>query len=364
MTAPARLVAWSVSHPRRVLLAWSLLALVSGWSALGVRIDTSAESVLDRADPAYAFHKRSQALFGGEELIAVAIAADDAWDPRALQAVIGLTRTLEATPGVRRVDSLKTVPLIRTTPEGELDLGSGLDAGLPETPQQRAALAEAVRNDRIAPRHLVSDDGRVFAINLLLEDIPSAQFAAVVGAVERDARSAQARISGVPVFRRAINTQTRDELLVFGPVTLSIVALLLAAIFRSAWALVVALGSAAAGVLVMLGAMGAAGASITLITLILPSIVLALGCAYAMHVLTAAQAAPSGQPLAEALAETALPIALSGITTAIGFFSIASIRIDVVREVGLFGGVGVLSALAATLTLAPALLRLAPVRPC
>jgi len=113
----------------------------------------------------------------------------------------------------------------------------------------------------------------------------------------------------------------------------------------------------------MLGAMGAAGPPVTLLSMTLPTITLALGTAYAIHVLTAAAGADGPDHVEAALRRVSLPVALSGLTTTIGFLSMAAVRIDAVREVGLFGSIGVLGVTAAVLTLLPAILALRPAAP-
>jgi predicted RND superfamily exporter protein len=84
---------------------------------------------------------------------------------------------------------------------------------------------------------------------------------------------------------------------------------------------------------------------------------LGLGCAYAMHVVTARQRADLGA----SVVEVARPVALSGLTTAIGFVAMASVPIDAIRELASYGALGVLVATLASLTLAPALLSLSPI---
>jgi len=79
-----------------------------------------------------------------------------------------------------------------------------------------------------------------------------------------------------------------------------------------------------------------------------------------MHVLTAASGVRGADDLAQALESVALPIALSGLTTAVGFVSLTLVRIEVVWATGAFGALGVLSVTLATLTLVPALLSFAP----
>jgi predicted RND superfamily exporter protein len=106
--------------------------------------------------------------------------------------------------------------------------------------------------------------------------------------------------------------------------------------------------------------MGALAVPLTISTVLLPSILLALGCAYTMHLLTAAAGRGGGEELRRALPEVALPIALSGLTTAVGFVAVSFVRIETIQYVGAFGALGVLVVLGATLTVAPAALRLWP----
>ena len=346
------------SNPRRTLAGWSVLLFFAGLGALGLEIDTSTDSILDREDPAYAYHRHSQDLFGGEEMLVVAITGEEPWSPEALSEVVRLSAAFDGMDQVRRVDSLDTVPLIRVGSGGELELNAALVDGVPETPEARLRLSARVQADRIAPRNLVSDDGRVFAINLLLEAGTSDGFLELVDTARSQVDPKRTWISGVPVFRTEINTQTREELFTFVPLTVALMVGLLFFIFRSAYAVVLALSSGLLGTSMMIGMMGATGASITLITMILPSIVLALGCAYAMHIIAAAQGKGDLAGLRVALERVSLPVALSGLTTAIGFVSIGAVRIDAVREAGAYGALGVLATLAATLTVLPASLAL------
>ena len=357
---PEQLVAAALASPRRTLVAWAVALGLAVLGALGVGIDTSTDSLLDRGDPAYAFHRYSQSLFGGEEILVVAVEGREPWDAEALAEVERLSVALEGLDNVRRVDSIATVPLIRVRDGGELLLDAPLEDGVPETAAGRARLGEEVLADRIAPRNLVSDDGRVFAVNLLLEAGTASGFLELVESVRAEVDPARSWISGVPVFRTEINTQTREELIAFVPITLALIGGLLLVVFRSGYAALLALSAGAVGTVVMIGFMGAVGASITLLTMILPSIVLALGAAYAMHVLAAASGERETSGIERELRRVSLPIALSGLTTALGFASIATVRIDAVRDVGGYGAVGVLATLLATLTLLPACLALRP----
>ncbi len=344
-------------HPARVFVVWLGLTLLSSVGVLHLEVDTSTDSILDRSSPAFAFHKRSHQLFGGEEILVAALHSEEAFDPETLARVEKLSAELEKLPDVRRVDSLSTVPLIRSSPDGRLDLDPALGGAPPSTEAERRELEARILADRIAGNSLISTDGRVVAVNLVLDGDTQGRFLELVQATREQLDGRPGWVSGVPVFRTEINTRTQSEILFFVPITAAIIGALLFLFFRSVAAVVIPLLAGALGSWLMLGAMGAVGTPLTLISMILPSVVLALGCAYVMHLLTAAARDREEGGLREALCEVAFPVALSGLTTAIGFVSMAIVRVPGVRDAGAFGALGVLAVLAATLTLVPALLQ-------
>ncbi len=360
---PEYLVRTAVLRPWTVAGIWLVVLAIGGVGVASLEIDTTTDSVLDRSGAEWAYYQDSQARFGGDEIVVVSLEGATPFDPKALAEVERLTRAYERLDGVRRVDSLASVPMIRSAPDGSLDLTSALERGVPDSPEALSSLAEEVRRDRIAPRNFVSEDERVFAVNVILELGFDGDYDVLVGAIRAEMPDEGARISGVPVFRTEANAQTRQEILLFVPLTILAIALLVVASFRSLGAVAIAMTVGGIGTWLLLGAMGLAGVSLSLITMILPSVILALGCSYVMHVLSAAAGARGPEQLVTQLLPVALPVALSGLTTAIGFAVIGAVRIEEVRNAGAFGSLGVLAIVAASLTVAPALLRLWPLPP-
>ena len=106
--------------------------------------------------------------------------------------------------------------------------------------------------------------------------------------------------------------------------------------------------------------MGALDRPLAVTTMVLPSVLLALGCAYPMHLLNQARGCLSSSDIAEAALQVAQPVALSGITKTIGFLSLSTVDIALIRDLALFGAIGVFVLTLAALTLGPAVLVLAP----
>jgi predicted RND superfamily exporter protein len=355
-----RIVRSSFERPGRVLASWLLLAAVASLGVFRLEVETSTDSVLDRSGEGWRFYQEVQERFGGDEIVVLVIEGREPFDPGMLAEVVRITNALEELPGVRRVDSLATVPLVRATADADISLDAALAGGVPTEAEARDRLARRLRADRIAPRNLVSDSGRAVAVNVLLEQGPEARYGAILGAVDRVRGARSAWVSGVPVFRNVADARTAAELTTFVPLTLALVGTLLFALFGSMRAVLIPLVASGVGIWVMLGAMGAVGVPLTISTVILPSVLLALGCAYSMHNLAVAAGCRTPQELGDALESVALPITLSGLTTAVGFVAVSLVRIEVIRDVGAFGALGVLVVVAATLTAAPAALRLWP----
>ncbi len=353
----------ALRRPLVAIFFWLAWIALTGIGLAGLEIDTSTASFLDREAPAWQVYQRSIETFGGDEFIAVALVGESRFDREILALLPELSRRLERLPGVRRVDSLATVPLIRGDPFGEgLRVDSILVDGVPTSEAGWIQLAEAVRADRVAPRGLLSADERVFALNIALDRDVDGDRAATVAAVRELLVGHNALVSGVPVFRTQVNERTRQEVMLFVPVTLAVVSLVLWVAFRDVVAVLLPISVGGVGSMTALGCMGALGVSLSLSTLVLPSVLLAIGCAYTMHVLTAARRAAAGSAsLESAMARVARPVALSGLTTVVGFLAMATVRISAIRELATYGAIGVFAITAAALTLAPAILRLRPI---
>jgi len=356
---PRALVSLGLQSPRSVLVLWVSIALVSSFGVARLQIETSTDSVLDRSDPRWAFYQDSQRRFGGDEILTLLIEGDAPFEPATLREVVRLTERFQSLSGVERVDSLSTVPLIRSSPNGDLSLESALAVGVPEAYEELQGLATLVRADRIAPRTLVSSDERAFAVNLVLERGAEAYYGSILSEVEAATRGKRVWVSGVPVFRLAADSRTRSELGLFIPLTVAVIALTLIILFRKVQAVFVPISSSGLGTWIMLGVMGALHIPITITTVVLPSVLLALGCAYSLHLLSAASNAGESER-SESLLAVSFPIALSGLTTTLGLLAVSFVRIDAIRDIGIFGALGVLAVLAATLTVGPAALTLWP----
>jgi predicted RND superfamily exporter protein len=335
---------------------WAVLLAVSTPWVLRLRIETATESFLDRSGAEWQAYQKSQDRFGGDEIVTVLLEGPQRFDRAALEDVLRVSRLFEQTEGVRRVDSLATLPVVAADPHGDLSLDPALTE-IPADAASRAALRERVERDRIAPRTTISEDERAYAVNLVVEKGAEHRYPEILSEVDEALVGRDYAVSGVPVFRVFVEQRIQRELERLVPFTVLCLAALLYLSLGSLPGTLLPLLVSAVGVWVAAGAMGLAERPITLVTMVLPSILLANGCAYSLHVLVAGLGL-RGADLEAALDELALPVSLSGATTALGFVASSVVPIEAIRDVGVFGALGVLIVNFAALSLLPALLSL------
>ncbi len=170
---------------------------------------------------------------------------------------------------------------------------------------------------------------------------------------------------GEAMFQRALNTSGREVERVYFPLLLALAALLLAATFREAGAVVLPLAFVATVEIVVLGAMGYAGVKLNLVVAILPPILFVIALASAVHLMLRcrdieASQGPDGE---SAIAATLATFRDKGralfwttVSTLAGFASLAATPVAPIRTLGLWAGLGLAFSGVAAFTLLPCLL--------
>jgi predicted RND superfamily exporter protein len=156
------------------------------------------------------------------------------------------------------------------------------------------------------------------------------------------------------------------------PLMIGILILLLAVSLRTPAGVVIPLLQVLVTLVWTFGLMGWAGAPVTLVTTILPVLLMAMAMTDEIHLLERLQHRLAGLPAAgdgrqrlrqaagQSYADLTSPLVLTSLTNAAGFLSFGGGSIQPLRDFGWFAGAGLLLALLSTFTLVPALLALLP----
>ena len=349
-----------------ILIATALTTAVLGWFLKDMRINADVFSYLPDKDPAVQLNRYIGEQYGGTQLAVVGLEAGDVFAPAALDTVRRLTAELEQVDGVDWVTSLANALDIRKV-DDDLRVAPLLEAG-------EEGLREYTLGKPMYRGRLVSADGRVTILACRLrEDADAGDTARQIrAAVEGLGIDGKLYFAGVPFQLAEITRLVFRDVLVLVPIAAALILLALALSFRSVRGVLLPLSAVLISTLWTLGIMNLCHISFSIITNIIPVVLLATGSAYGIHVVSAfGESAPPGdssppgesrrERASRSLSMVALPVLLAALTTMAGFLAfVFGSYLTMIREFGIFSSLGVLLALVASLTFVPAVLSYLP----
>jgi predicted RND superfamily exporter protein len=329
--------------------------------------------MLPRHDRAREIYDDARERFGTDESILVAVTTDDVFTPEVLARVEALTRRFEELDEVRQVTSLANSMNIRSV-DGALEIDPFID-GAPRTREELAQIRQEALANPVYAGNLVTRDGRTTSLLVYLFDPGAADLVRVDGEIRQivaeERGDLAVAISGGTHIKAEMQVLMLEDLTYAIPVA---ALALVAAAFLSFWSvrgIVLPLTTVGVALVWTLAAIAEFLGSINSVTIAAPPIILVVGFAYTVHVVSAYNDALRGQlpnhddggdPVFAAVQNVALPVLLTGLTTCAGFLSLAISPLAAIQEFGLFSTFGVVASTVLSLSLAPAVLSLLPQR--
>ena len=247
--------------------------------------------------------------------------------------------------------------------------------GFTGTPAEIAALKDRLLSWDLYRRSLVSDDFRstqVLAyLDIKTEEAGAPEAMAVYRQVKAMAKETgfpgtEIYITGLPVFSGVINEAMEADLVFLVPLVIIVVLAVLFLSFRRAGGIVLPLLTVVVSSIWAIGAMPLFGIKLSIMSTVLPVILVAVGSAYGIHVISHYYDEMAGRKDLDAEAHLELilrvlrkvgwPVFLAAVTTFAGFVSFAVTPVVPISEFGIFSSFGVLAAFGISVTLIPALL--------
>ena len=336
-----------------------------------LEVDPGVDRLLPAGDDERTFYDRARELFGNDQTLLLVLETDDVFQPRVLAEVQRITGRAEKIPGIERVISLSSAAQIEDR-DGDIYVGPFFE-DVPSDPAALERLRAAVAAHPIYSS-LVTSDGHATSLLLTLGDVSDREFVErhlseeVLALAQEEAPDAKLSVTGIPHAKLVLSRTILSEMAFIIPSVLGITALLLLLTFRTLRG--VALPMLAIGVAVIwtLGGIGWSGMPFNLVSNIVPPLVITLGFATMMHIMSeyyellhhapATDRASHRAAIEQVLNEMGLTIAVNGLTTVLGFLSLMVSGVTAVREFGLWASVGVVAATLIALTFIPAALAL------
>jgi predicted RND superfamily exporter protein len=170
-------------------------------------------------------------------------------------------------------------------------------------------------------------------------------------------------VAGLPPTHVAFDQLTRRALFLFMPLVVLLNVLVGLVLFRSGRALVALLVPVVCTVVLGVAGLSLAGESLNLVTAVLPPLVLAIGFASSLHLVThygtlSQQGLSPSEAVAQTMRDKLVPTAFAFATTALGFGSLTVSSVASIRLLGAAAALTLLAGLVVVTLGTPAMLRL------
>lgn len=363
------------TNPTRLrMAAWGtvvLFAVVSVLALLPLRrleVDPELKHQLPPDLPSLSDARAIDRVFGGAEMLTVALQAQDVLAPSTLERLRALTLSLGKVQGVRRVLSPFTLNDISLGADGELLVGPAVD-GTPSDVVERERLRARLAASPLLIDNVISRDFDAASVILVLaaDANETRVLESVREVISQHPGSETLLIGGMPEVRRQVSDDIAKDVRRFAPAGLLVMFIFLFVALRQWRGVLIPLCVQVMALVVSLSLVPLLGWKMHVVTVTLPVLLLAIGNDHSVHLIAAYQEEnATGQkrsPLEltrAALKHMGLPIVVAGITTVAGFMCLMGHDVVPIAQLGFLAAAGLVFVMLASLTLVPALLLLLP----
>ncbi|HBP18508.1 MAG TPA: hypothetical protein DEA08_12085, partial [Planctomycetes bacterium] len=321
------------------------------------------------SDPHLQAFDTFQETFGNDDVLACVVTLPEGvFTPRGVEVLGRLTDLLGELPDVEKVSSLATFDWIRDqNDELRVDALLGVD------PPGLEARAQIARTHELPRGYLVSEDLKTALVFARLSARPTSEerdakdYALLLQQAEAAlaplrAEGLELGLAGSAVIPPTLKAISQRDLSRVGVLLLAVLAGVIALLFRSLLAVALTFLVLILTVLVTFGLAGALGIPFNPLTAMVPPILIAIGVADCVHLLsTYRQRIDAGlatRAAAEAsLSKNLLPTFLTSLSTALGFFSLALSDLAPIGQLGVLAGLGTMAAWVLSVGILPPVLR-------
>lgn len=370
-------------HPRAIVAA--ILVITAAFAAQFPRmeLDNNNYRFVPESDKARLEAEAIDDDFGSQVMILIGLERpfDTVFDAGFLGRVREFDERLGSLGKIDKVSSIVSTDYI-TARGDSIVVEPIVPAGFAGSEEEIAEIKARVRSWDLYDRTLISDDEGstqvLVTLNLKSDEAGGEESLAVLDEIRALSREifddgTKVYLAGLPVLSSDINSAMKADLRTLIPLVVLAVLAVLFFSFRRAVAILLPLATVVIASIWSIGAMPLFGVKLSILSTVLPVILVAVGSAYGIHVVTHYFDDRSDEkPLTkeeherlvlELLAKIGKPVALAALTTFVGFVSFCFTSVLPIREFGYFSSFGVVASFVVSMTFIPAVLLIRGPRP-
>ncbi|MDR1326670.1 MAG: MMPL family transporter [Treponema sp.] len=365
---------------KRPALVVGVIALITVFFAVQLtraELDNNNLRFIPDEDPAHIVSEYIDETFGGQVSVLVGLERrfGTVFEPEFLARLRDFAARVEGFDYIKSVMSLMSTQYITGNADSIIadDLVAEAFSG---SPAEIAELKQRIASWDLLQGSLVSESGTatqaLITFNVDADDAGKPEVVAVVRQIRNTAYEmfsglAEVYVTGQPVISAAINESVVADLFFLIPLVVVVLLTVLFFSFRRWGSVFLVLLTVVVAVVWSIGAMPFFGIRLAIISMLLPVILMAVGSAYGIHMVTHYREDTRGRVFSveehrdlvfELVRKLMKPVFLAALTTFAGFVSFCFTSIIPIREFGMFASLGVMISFAVAVTLIPSLILL------
>ena len=344
-----------------------LITVFMGYHATKVQMSYDLARTVPLDDPEMVFLQKFKAQFGEDgNIIAVGLRDSAIYTLNNFNRFRELNKAIREIPGVNNLLSLPEVKIIR---KDTANTRFYLDGHYPKQIKDQAlldSLMGAIRNQKFYMGQIVNQENgaTMMLVSITKEVMNSSKRIAMTKALvelgdqfTKDT-GIQLRYAGLPFIRAMMATEVRREMQIFLYLSALVTGIIMFFFFRSFRAVLFSMIIIGIVVVWVMGTLALFGYKITLLSGLIPPVIVTIGITNAIYLLNKyhlefAKRRDKEEAIAAVVNKMGLAMFLTNLTVAIGFLTLLTTDILVLREFGIVAGINIMALFVVSLIMIP-----------
>lgn len=344
-----------------------LITVFMGYHATKVQMSYDLARTVPLDDPEMVFLQKFKAQFGEDgNIIAVGLRDSAIYTLNNFNRFRELNKAIREIPGVNNLLSLPEVKIIR---KDTANTRFYLDGHYPKQIKDQAqldSLMGAIRNQKFYMGQIVNQENgaTMMLVSITKEVMNSSKRIAMTKALvelgdqfTKDT-GIQLRYAGLPFIRAMMATEVRREMQIFLYLSALVTGIIMFFFFRSFRAVLFSMIIIGIVVVWVMGTLALFGYKITLLSGLIPPVIVTIGITNAIYLLNKyhlefAKRRDKEEAIAAVVNKMGLAMFLTNLTVAIGFLTLLTTDILVLREFGIVAGLNIMALFVVSLIMIP-----------
>lgn len=357
-----------------LIISIGLLTILMGIIGRKAELSYDFHSVVPADDPDYVYFQEFRQLFGEDSnILAIGLKDSVVYTLENFRQLNSLSDTIARMEGIITVLSLPRLQYLAKDTATRKLVPKALFGKFPQTQQQLDSLLNVANSLQFYKGQVINQQNGATILLVAIEKnmlnsqkrLSLVQSIQDMGAEFTENTSIRLHYAGVPYVRSIMSTKVKAELSMF--LVLSVVAtgIILFVFFRSIYAVIFPLIVIGVVVIWVLGTLVLFGFKVTLLTGLLPPIIVVIGIPNCIYLLTKyhqeiREHGNKIKALSRIVRKIGIVTLMTNATTAVGFIVLGFANVAILREFGIVAGINIFNTFLISLILIPAVFSYLP----